>query len=46
LRRLSELDEGQLKAVCRRVQNFNPGIATPWSPDQAAALIAQIRGIA
>jgi len=43
LRRLSELDQGQLKAACRRVQNFSPEIATPWSPDEVAALIAKWR---
>jgi len=41
LRRLSELEEGQLKIVCRRVQNFNPEIATPWRSDEVAALIAK-----
>jgi hypothetical protein len=39
-RRLSELDADQLKAVCRRVQSFKPEIATPWSPEETAALIA------
>jgi hypothetical protein len=39
-RRLSELDADQLKAACRRVQNFKPEIAPPWSPDEVAALIA------
>jgi hypothetical protein len=43
LRRLSMLTEGQLKAVCRRVQSFNPEIATPWSSDEVAALIAKWR---
>ena len=43
LHRLSGLDEGQLKAVCRRVQSFNPEIATPWSSDEVAALIAKGR---
>jgi hypothetical protein len=43
LHRLSGLDEGQLKAVCRRVQSFNPEIATPWSSDEVAALIAKWR---
>jgi len=41
LRGLSELSEAQLKAVCRRVQSFNPKIATPWSSDEVAALIAK-----
>ena len=40
LRRLSELDEGQLKAACRRVQNFNSDIAAPWSREEAAALVS------
>ena len=43
LHRLSGLGEGQLKAVCRRVQSFNPEIATPWSSDEVAALIAKWR---
>jgi hypothetical protein len=43
LRRLSELDRAQLKAVCRRLQNFNPEIAPPWSPKDVAALIARWR---
>lgn len=43
LHRLSGLDEGQLKAVCRRIQSFNPEIATPWSSDEVAALIAKWR---
>jgi hypothetical protein len=40
-RRVSELEEGQVKVVCRRVQNFNPEIATPWRSDGVAALIAK-----
>ena len=43
LRRLSGLGEGQIKAVCRRVQSFNPEIATPWSSVEVAALIAKWR---
>jgi hypothetical protein len=43
LRWLSELSAEQLKAVCRRVQNFNPEIATPWSSNQVAALITKWR---
>jgi len=43
LRRLSELAESQIKSVCRRVQNFRPEIATPWSVDEVAALIAKWR---
>jgi hypothetical protein len=38
LRRLSTLDQGQVKDVCRRVQVFKPEIATPWSPEEAAAI--------
>jgi hypothetical protein len=45
LRRLSELNAEQLKAVCRRVQNFNLEIATPWSSDEVAALITKWRGL-
>jgi hypothetical protein len=43
LHRLLGLDEGQIKAVCRRVQSFDPEIATPWSSDEVAALIAKWR---
>jgi hypothetical protein len=43
LRRLSGLGEGQLKAVCRRVQSFNPEIAIPWSSDEVTALITKWR---
>jgi hypothetical protein len=43
LRRLSELDKAQLKAICRRLQNFNPEIAPPWPPEDVAALIAKWR---
>jgi hypothetical protein len=43
LRRLSELDKGQLKAICRRLQNFKPEIASPWSLEDVAALIAKWR---
>jgi len=43
LRRLSELDKGQLKAICCRLQNFKPEIAPPWSPEDVAALIAKWR---
>jgi hypothetical protein len=38
-RRLSELDEGQLRAVCGRLQNFNPEIATAWGPEEIEALM-------
>jgi hypothetical protein len=43
LRRLSALDDTQLKTVCRRVQNFKPEIATPWSSEEVAELIARWR---
>jgi hypothetical protein len=43
LRRLSELDKGRLKAICRRLQNFKPEIAPPWPPEDVAALIAKWR---
>jgi len=43
LRWLSELNAEQLKAVCRRVQNFNPEIATPWSSEEVVALITKWR---
>jgi hypothetical protein len=43
LHRLSGLDEGQLKAVCHRVQNLKPEIATPWSSVEATTLIAKWR---
>jgi hypothetical protein len=43
LRRLSMFDEGQLRRVCRRVQNFNAEIATPWPSEEVAALIARWR---
>jgi len=42
-RRLSTLDKSQLKEVCRRVQNLKPHIATPWSREQAAALVSNWR---
>jgi hypothetical protein len=43
LQRLAQLSEAQLKAICRRVQNFKPEIATPWSSDEVTALIARWR---
>ena len=42
-RRLAALDKRQLKQVCRRVQNFNLDIATPWSREEAAALVSNWR---
>jgi len=38
LRRLSELNEEQLRAVCERLQNFKPHIAPAWSPEEVEAL--------
>jgi hypothetical protein len=38
LRRLSELSDQQLPEVCQRVLNFEPNIAAPWTPEEAAAL--------
>jgi hypothetical protein len=40
-RRLTELDADQVKAICRHLQNFNPEIASPWPPEDVAALIAK-----
>jgi hypothetical protein len=40
-RRLTELAADQVKTICRRLQNFNPKIATPWSPEEVTALIAK-----
>jgi hypothetical protein len=40
-RRLTELAADQVKTICRRLQNFNPEIATPWSPEEVTALIAK-----
>ena len=42
-RRLAALDKRQLKQVCRRVQNFNLDIATPWSREEATALVSNWR---
>jgi hypothetical protein len=42
-RRLTAIDQDQLKEVCRRVQNFNPHIATPWSREEATALVSNWR---
>ena len=39
-RRLSELNQTQLREVCGRVQKFKPHIARAWSPGEVAALIA------
>jgi hypothetical protein len=40
LRRLSELNAEQLRAVCERVQNFQTHIAPAWRPNEVKALIA------
>jgi hypothetical protein len=40
LRRLSELNAEQLRAVCARLQNFKPAIARPWTADEVAALVS------
>jgi hypothetical protein len=37
-RRLSELSEEQLRAVCERLRNFKPEIAPAWTPEEAEAL--------
>jgi hypothetical protein len=39
-RRLSQLSEEQLRDVCARLQNFNPNIATGWTPEEVRALIS------
>ena len=38
-RRLSELSEDQLRAVCGRLQNFKPEIASAWTPEEIEALM-------
>ena len=38
-RRLTEFAADQVKTICRRLQSFNPEIATPWSPEEVSALI-------
>jgi hypothetical protein len=39
-RRLSELSEEQLHAVCGRLQNFKPEISPAWTPEEVKALIS------
>jgi len=39
LRRLSELCEEQLRAVCDRLQDFKPHVAPAWSPEEVRALV-------
>ena len=41
--RLAELDKSQLKEVCRRVQNFKPHIAAPWSREETTTLVSNWR---
>jgi len=36
----TELNAEQLRAVCERLQNFLPHIATAWRPNEVKALIA------
>jgi hypothetical protein len=43
LRRLSEMDDGQLEAACLRVQAFQPEIAPAWSAADADLLISAWR---
>jgi hypothetical protein len=43
LRRLSDLDQSGLEAVCLRVQAFKPNIAEPWSADDVALLVSAWR---
>jgi len=38
LRRLSELNAEQPRGVCERLQNFQPHIATAWTPKEVEAL--------
>lgn len=37
-RRLPELSEDQLRAVCERLRNFKPEIAPAWTPEEVEAL--------
>jgi hypothetical protein len=37
-RRLAELSEDQLPAVCQRLQNFKSNIAPAWPPEEMEAL--------
>jgi hypothetical protein len=39
LRRLSELNAEQLRAVCERLQDFQPHIAPAWTPNEVRALV-------
>jgi hypothetical protein len=40
LRRLAALDAEQLRAVCERLQNFQPHIAPAWTPNEVEGLVA------
>jgi hypothetical protein len=39
-RRLAELSEDQMRAVCKRLRNFKSDIATAWTPEKIGALAA------
>jgi len=39
-RRLAELSEDQLLAVCQRLQNFKPNIASAWPPEEVEAIVS------
>jgi hypothetical protein len=39
LRRLSEVNAEQLRAVCERLQNFQTHIAPAWTPNEVKALV-------
>jgi hypothetical protein len=39
LRRLSELNAEQLRAVCERLENFQPHIAPAWTANEVKALV-------
>ena len=43
LRRLSELDDAQLRAVVIRLLKFKTKIAQPWTPEQVEILLAARR---
>lgn len=38
-RRLSEMNETQLREVCERLQKLKPHIARAWSPEETAVLL-------
>jgi hypothetical protein len=39
-RRLAELSEDHVLAVCQRLQNFKPNIAPAWSPKELEAIVS------